>query len=154
MAHHDATVRWSRGTQPYVDRKYRRTYEVAFDGGHVLPGAASPDVVPAALTDAAGTDPEELFVASLSSCHMLWFLDFAARAGHVVDHYEDHATGTLARDADGREAMTVVTLRPVVTFGANAPDAAAHAALHDRAHHACFIANSVRSEVRLEPRLG
>jgi organic hydroperoxide reductase OsmC/OhrA len=104
-------------------------------------------------SDPAGVDPEEALVAAISSCHMLWFLSLASDAGYVVESYEDDAVGTMGRDADGREAITEVVLRPRIAFGGEAqPDADAVAKLHDEAHHRCFIANSVRSAIRVEPR--
>ena len=108
--------------------------------------------MPLPHSDPAAVDPDEAFVAALSSCHMLWFLALAAKAGWVVDHYRDEAAGTLARNAAGRQAMTVVTLRPTVGWGgARKPDAAECARLHHAAHEACYIANSVTTEVRCEP---
>ena len=100
--------------------------------------------------DPAGVDPEEAFVASVSSCHMLFFVDFARRAGFVVDSYVDEAEGVLEKRADGKMAMTRVTLRPLVTWGGSSPDKAAIDDLHHRAHDACFIANSVNTEVTIE----
>jgi organic hydroperoxide reductase OsmC/OhrA len=108
--------------------------------------------VPLPWSDAAAVDPEELFVASLSACHMLWFLDLASRAGWVVERYEDQAAGTMARRPDGRWAMAAVTLHPQVAFAGAAPDPAALRALHDAAHAECFIANSVACAVHCEPR--
>ena len=102
----------------------------------------SPHIVPAPWNDPSGVDPEEAFVASLSSCHMLFFVDFARRAGFVVDSYVDEAEGVLEKRADGKMAMTRVTLRPRVTWGGERADAAAIADLHHRAHEACFIANA------------
>ena len=116
-------------------------------GGAGLP---SPHVVPAPWSNAAGVDPEEAFVASLSSCHMLFFVDFARRAGIVVDSYVDEAEGVLEKRSDGKMAMTRVTLHPRVTWGGDAPDETAVADLHHRAHEACFIANSVTSDVTVE----
>ncbi|MDO9071677.1 MAG: OsmC family protein [Rubrivivax sp.] len=155
MAEYTAQVRWQRGAQEtFTDQRYSRRHTLHFDGGVVLPGSSSPSVVPLPMSDASAVDPEELFVAALSSCHMLWFLSLAAARGHVVDLYEDDARGTMSRNAEGRLAMTVVTLRPRVGFAdASAPDAAALAALHHAAHEACFIASSVKTEVRCEPRL-
>jgi organic hydroperoxide reductase OsmC/OhrA len=155
MGTYSARILWSRGDQPFSDRRYSRAHRVRFDGGLEIPGSSSPQVVPLPLSDPAAADPEELFVAALSSCHMLWFLDLACRAGWVVDGYDDDAVGTMARDATGRLAMTEVVLRPAVAFaGERRPDAAEVARLHHAAHEACFIASSVRSEVRLEPRGG
>ncbi len=134
MSEHVATVEWSRG-----------------DGGAVVRGSSAPTSVPLAMSDPAAVDPEEAFVAALSSCHMLFFLAFVAKAGFVVDRYRDAAVGRLGRDARGRTSMTVVTLRPAVTFAGAGPDEASLADLHHQAHEACYIANSVRAEVRVEP---
>jgi len=154
MSQHSATVHWQRGEQAFADRRYRRHHVWQFDGGTVVPASASPSVVRLPLSDAAAVDPEEAFVASLSSCHLLWFLDLACQAGWVVDDYRDAAVGTLGRDADGRLAITAVTLRPRVRFaGPRRPDAAEHHRLHEAAHAACFIARSVRSTLRCEPEL-
>ena len=152
MSQYSARVLWSRGDQPFSNRRYRRTHRLLFDGGVELMGSSSPQVVPVPYSDPAGVDPEELFVASLSACHMLWFLDLACRAGWVVDVYDDAPTGLMARDGSGRLAMTEVTLQPRVLFADPAPDAAELERLHHAAHEACFIANSVRTEVRVRPR--
>lgn len=153
MAHYTTQLQWQRGEgEPFTDQRYSRRHTLRFDGGAVLAGSSSPLVVPLPFSDASAIDPEEMFVAALSSCHMLWFLSLAAGQGHVVDVYEDDAVGVMARDAQRRMAMTVVTLRPHVQFAGTAPDAAALAALHHEAHAQCFIANSVKTEVRVEPR--
>ncbi len=154
MAEYTAQLRWQRGAhETFTDQRYSRRHTLHFDGGVVLPGSSSPSVVPLPMSDASAVDPEELFVAALSSCHMLWFLSLAAARGCVVDRYDDEAVGVMSRHAQGRWAMTRVTLRPRVTFaGASAPDATVLAALHDKAHEACFIANSVKTEIRCEPR--
>lgn len=151
MNNYTATVRWSRrDTEDFAKGQYSRAHEWVFDGGAVVPASASPHIVPAPWSDLAGVDPEEAFIASLSSCHMLFFLDFAKRAGLVVDGYVDAAEGVLAKRDDGRMAMTLVTLRPTIEWGGEAPDVAALAQLHHKAHEACFIANSVTCEVRIE----
>ena len=104
------------------------------------------------MSDASAVDPEEAFVASLASCHMLWFLAIAAKRGFIVDHYADAAVGVMARNAAGRMAMTRVTLRPHVAFsGERRPTAEELDALHHKAHEECYIANSVTSDVRVEP---
>jgi organic hydroperoxide reductase OsmC/OhrA len=152
MSTHTAEIHWQRDGQPFTDRRYRRQHQWRFDGGAVVAASSSPQVVPLPMSDAAAVDPEEAFVAALSSCHLLWFLDFASRAGWVVDDYRDAADGLLGQDADGRPAITVVTLRPAVRFaGALQPDAAEIARLHHAAHGACFIARSVKTELRCEP---
>jgi len=152
MSIYTTVTHWQRGSQTYSDNRYSRRHDWAFDGGLVVPASSSPSVVPLPMSDAAAVDPEEAFVASLSSCHLLWFLDLARRAGWLVDDYRDAASGLLARDADGKLAMTEVTLRPAVRFGGERqPDAAEIERLHHAAHAQCFIANSVKTSVRCEP---
>ena len=152
MSAYTATIRWNRSpAETYTDGRYSRAHEWTFDGGAVVPASASPHIVPAPHSDAAGVDPEEAFVASLASCHMLFLLDFARRAGFVVDRYTDEAEGVLGKRSDGRMAMTRVMLRPRIVWGGDkAPDAAEVAALHHQAHDACFIANSVTTKVTVE----
>jgi len=153
MSTYTAEIRWSRGEQKFNDNRYSRAHTWRFDGGAVVPASSSPHVVPLPLSDPQGVDPEEAFVASLSSCHMLWFLSIAAKRGYTVDAYADDAQGVMAKNAAGKFAMTSVTLRPLVTFsGEKLPDRAALDALHHAAHAECFLANSVRTEVRIEPR--
>ena len=153
MAQHSSTIVWQRvDNAAFTDHRYSRRHSWHFDGGAVVPGSSSPHVVPRPYSDATAVDPEEAFVASLSSCHMLWFLDIAARAGWVVDSYRDEATGTLARNAEGQQAMTRVVLRPAVQFApGKGPTVAEIHALHHQAHASCFIANSVKTEVLCEP---
>jgi organic hydroperoxide reductase OsmC/OhrA len=154
MADYHATIRWQRGDQPFADRRYSRRHTMHFDGGAVVPGSSSPHTVRVPFSDPSAVDPEESFVASLSSCHMLWFLDIACRAGWVVDDYQDAAVGVMDKNADARLAMTLVTLHPAVRFaGERRPDAAEIVRLHHAAHDECFIANSVKTEVRCEPLL-
>ncbi len=151
MSTYTATIRWIRtGEGDFAKGQYSRAHEWAFDGGAVVPASASPHIVPAPWSDADGVDPEEAFVASLSSCHMLFFLDFARRAGFVIDSYVDEAEGELAKGADGKMAMTRVTLRPRIAWVDEGPDPAALADLHHKAHEACFIANSVTTEVIIQ----
>jgi organic hydroperoxide reductase OsmC/OhrA len=154
MALHTCTVEWQRGEAAFTDLKYSRAHRWSFDGGAIVPGSSSPHSVKLPYSDASAVDPEEAFVASVSSCHMLWFLSLAAERGHVVDSYTDAAQGVLANNPQGRQAMTEVVLRPAVVFsGALLPaDDAAVEALHHAAHEHCFIANSVKSEVRVEGR--
>src|SRR5690606_963639 len=112
----------------------------------------APSSVPAPMSDPAAVDPEEALVAAVSSCHMLFFLAFAAKAGLVVDRYRDEAVGVLSRDERGRMAITAVTLRPKIDFSGDPPAPDALGDLHHRAHEACYIANSIRAEVTVEPR--
>lgn len=154
-AQHTAEVLWLRGGQDFLDGRYSRRHVLRFDGGIEVPGSSSPHVVPVPLSDAAAVDPEEAFVAALASCHMLWFLSLAAKRRWCVDRYRDAASGVLEPDAEGRLAVTVVTLRPEVSFsGARQPTRAELERLHHEAHEECFLARSVRSEVRCEPVLG
>jgi organic hydroperoxide reductase OsmC/OhrA len=154
MHTYTAHTAWQRGEQPFVDQRYSRRHLIRFDGGVELPASSSPLVVRVPLSDAAAVDPEELFVASLSSCHLLWFLDIAARRGFCVERYIDDALGLMARDANGKLSMTVVTLRPAVSFsGERRPTEDEFDTMHHLAHEECFIANSVRTEVRCEPVL-
>lgn len=152
MSEYVATVDWSRDGQAFADNRYSRAHDWRFDGGAVVRASSAPSSVPVPMSDPAAVDPEEALVAAVSSCHMLFFLAFAARAGFVVDHYRDAATGRMGRDDRGRVSMTRVTLRPAIAFSGDArPDAAALADLHHRAHQACYIANSIRAEVVVEP---
>ena len=153
MSKHTARVTWERGDQAFTDNRYSRVHAWRFDGGAEVRGSSSPDVVKPPLSDPAGVDPEEAFIASLSSCHMLWFLSLAAAKKFRVDSYDDEAEGVMGEDAQGRVAMTRVTLRPMIRFSGDLmPTAADTEALHHAAHERCFIANSVKSDVRVEPR--
>ena len=151
MSNYTATIRWHRtGDGDFTRGQYSRAHEWVFDGGVTVPASPSPHIVPAPWSDPHGVDPEEAFVASLSSCHMLFFVDFARRAGFVIDAYVDEAEGVLEQRADGNMAMTRVTLRPRIMWDGQWPDAAVIADLHHKAHEACFIANSVNTEVTIE----
>jgi organic hydroperoxide reductase OsmC/OhrA len=146
-----ATVDWRRDGD-FAARRYSRVHTLSFAGGLTVPGAAGPGNVNPRYSRAGALDPEQAFVASLSACHMLWFLDIAARAGFLVEAYRDEAEGVLAEGPSGKPMMTRVTLRPQVTFsGDRHPTPEELAALHHQAHEACFIANSVTSEVVIEP---
>ena len=152
MSTYSATIRWiRRGEGDFTKGQYSRAHSWEFDGGVTVPASASPHVVPQPWSDLKAVDPEEAFIASLSSCHMLFFVDFARRAGFIIDEYVDAAEGVLDKRADGRMAMTHVTLRPHISWGGSPPDEAAIADLHHRAHEACFIANSVTTQVTIEP---
>jgi organic hydroperoxide reductase OsmC/OhrA len=148
MAHaYRATVLWRRGDQAFTDRKYSRGHVWRFDEGVEVPASSSPLVVPNHSV-AAAVDPEEAFIASLSSCHMLFFLDFASRAGFRIDAYEDTATGEMAKNETGKLYVAKVTLHPAITFsGDKRPSEAEVAALHHKSHEECYIANSVKTEV-------
>ena len=154
MSEYKATIDWRRQSADFDHKTYNRNHTLAFEGGIRVPATAAPANLPPSAAGAAGVDPEQAFIASISSCHMLWFLHIAAQAKLVVEHYLDEATGVLERNTEGRMAMTRVTLRPVVTYAGRAPSAEEHAQLHEGAHDECFIANSVKTEVVIEPRIG
>ena len=151
MSTYSAVITWERNGAAFTDNRYSRGHRWSFDGGVEVPASSSPHVVPLPLSVAAAVDPEEAFVASLASCHMLSFLYVAAKQGFLVERYRDEAVGTLAKNADGKLAMTQVTLRPAVAFApAKRPSAAQHEAMHHQAHDLCFIAASVKTDVRCE----
>ena len=154
MSGHGATVEWTRGDQPFVDKRYSRAHVWRFDGGAVVPGSSAPSGVPVPMSDPAGVDPEEAMIASLSSCHMLWFLAFAANAGLVVDTYVDEASGQMGRDENGKRYLAEVTLRPFTSFTGREPDQAEIDALHHQAHDHCEMAHSVRATITVEATIG
>ncbi len=151
MSQYTAVITWERNGAVFTDNRYSRGHRWNFDGGVEVPASASPHVVPLPLSVAAAVDPEEAFVAALASCHMLWFLSTAAKQGFLVESYRDEAIGVMAKNADGKLAMTQVTLRPRVMFaGDKRPSTAQHEAMHHEAHEQCFIATSVKTHVRCE----
>jgi organic hydroperoxide reductase OsmC/OhrA len=150
MSSYSATIRWDRRDAQFTDGQYSRAHQWEFAGGALVRGSASADHVPRGTTDPAGVNPEEALIAALSSCHMLFFLDFARLAGLVVQSYVDDAVGTLERSPEGTYAITRVTLRPRVTWAGDEPDAKTVAELYEQAHDVCFIANSVKTEVDVE----
>lgn len=152
MAHYTTETIWTRGDQDFLGNRYSRRHILRFDAGLEIPGSSSPHVVPVPYSDTSAVDPEELFVASLSSCHMLWFLSIAAMRRFIVDSYNDVAVGVMEKNSDGKLVMSLVTLKPDVRFsGDKHPSRAELDKLHHQAHEQCFIANSVKSEVRCEP---
>ena len=153
MSEYKATIDWRRQSADFDHKTYNRNHTLAFEGGIRVPATAAPANIPPTAAGAPGVDPEQAFVASLSSCHMLWFLHLASRAKFVVDGYVDEASGVLEKNAEGRMAMTRVTLRPVVAYSGRAPSAEEHAQLHEGAHDKCYIANSVTTAVVVEPRV-
>ncbi|HWE99529.1 MAG TPA: OsmC family protein [Caulobacteraceae bacterium] len=153
MSEHRAAVHWVSKTtsEDFRAGRYSRAHTLSFDEGLRVPGTPSPQVVPAPWSTPGALDPEGAFVAALSACHMLWFLDLARQGGLVVTAYADAATGTLGRLARGRMGMTQVILRPRIDWDGEAPSSERIVQLHQRAHELCFIANSVTSEVLVEP---
>ncbi len=155
MAQYTAETIWLRGDQDFLGNRYSRRHTLRFDAGVDIAGSSSPHVVPVPYSDATAVDPEEMFVSSLSSCHMLWFLAIAAKRRFTVDSYKDVAVGVMDQNAQGRQVMSVVTLHPEVQFsGSRLPTREELDQMHHEAHEECFIANSVRSEVRCEPVYG
>lgn len=152
MTEYTATVAWERSGAVFTDNRYSRAHSWKFDGGVEVPASSSPHVVPVPLSDAAAVDPEEAFVASVSSCHMLWFLSIAAKRGFVIDSYRDDAKGIMGRNAKGKTVVATVRLQPRVEFsGARLPARDEITSLHHEAHEACYIASSITSEVKCEP---
>ncbi len=148
MSEYRVTIDWKRETPEFTYESYNRDHDWQFDAGIVVRASAAP----AYKGSESCVDPEEAFVASLSSCHMLTFLAIACRKGLTVDTYRDYAVGILAKDSTGRLAITKVTLRPEVGFGGDQqPTTEDVRQLHDQAHHTCFIANSVKTDVVVEP---
>lgn len=155
MVTHTAEVLWSRSEQPFIDNRYSRKHLLRFDGGIEVPGSSSPHLVPLPYSAPDAVDPEEAFIGALASCHMLWFLSLAAERGFVVDAYHDRAEGVMAQNQEGHLMISVVTLCPEVKFsGEKQPDPDELSNLHHRAHARCFIANSVKTEVRCTPNFG
>jgi organic hydroperoxide reductase OsmC/OhrA len=152
MHQYDATILWQRDGQQFVDNRYSRAHEWQFDGGARVAASSSPSSVPLPMSVAANVDPEEALVAATASCHMLFFLSFAARAGFVVERYADPAFGVMDKNAEGRMAITRIVLRPQIQFAGTPPSADAQARLHDDAHRHCYIANSLKAEVTVQAR--
>jgi organic hydroperoxide reductase OsmC/OhrA len=154
MSTYHATITWNRNGQKFTDNRYVRAHLWLFDGGAKVPASSSPHVVPLPYSDPSAVDPEEAFLASLSSCHMLWFLSIAAKKGFVVDKYKDAAEAVMGKNSEGKLAIIKVILHPVVKYSEEStPSPEENDALHHEAHEKCFIANSVLTEIRIEPRL-
>lgn len=150
MSEHRARIVWKRTSADFTYDSYNRAHQVLFKNGDIAIPASS---APAFKGDATRVDPEEAYVASLSSCHMLTFLAICARKRLIVDAYEDEASGALEKGEGGKLWMAHVTLRPRVQFApGTAVDAKTLDELHHRSHEECFIANSVKTDVKVEPR--
>lgn len=151
MKRFDARISWERNEQAFVDRRYRRAHMWQFDGLSV-PASSSPLSVPVPMSEAAAIDPEEAVVAAAASCHMLFFLSLAAARSLLVESYNDTPYGVLDHDIHGRMALIRIHLRPQIVFGGdNIPTASQIAQIHELAHESCYIANSLRSEIVIEP---
>jgi organic hydroperoxide reductase OsmC/OhrA len=148
VSNHIATIRWQRTSDEFLKGKYSREHTWTFDGGAVVPASPSPSVVPVPYSNPANVDPEEAFVASLSSCHMLTFLYLAGRKGFQVDSYDDEAVGVITKNERNVPWVSTVTLNPKIVYsGPKRPSRADEEHLHHDSHEQCFIANSVRTEV-------
>lgn len=154
MAEYFATINWSRREQEFTDNRYSRGHQWSFDGGAVVNASSSPHIVPLPYSIEANVDPEEAFVASLSSCHMLFFLSIAAKKRFVVDSYEDQAVGMMGKDEVGKMFVETVILKPRAVFsGEKQPSREVLEKMHHQAHELCFIANSVKTKILTEIRL-
>lgn len=152
MSQYHAQINWKCNTDSFIDNKYSRAHSWTFDGGLTVPASSSPSIVPEPWSDASNLDPEEAFVAALSSCHMLWFLSLAQNRGFAVSSYTDGAIGTMNKNAQGKLAITEVELNPKVEFDkVHEPTKAELNELHETAHDNCFIANSVISAITINP---
>jgi organic hydroperoxide reductase OsmC/OhrA len=148
MSEHKASISWKRTGPDFLKGKYSREHTWRFDGGVTVAASSSPSVVPAPWSNPANVDPEEAFVASVSSCHMLTFVFLAYREGFQVDSYEDEAMGVMAKNERGVPWVSSITLNPQIVYsGEKRPAAADVERLHHMAHEQCFIANSIRTEV-------
>lgn len=144
-------IRWERKEEGFLAGKYSREHTWHFDGGAVVSASAAPTNVPAPFSNPANVDPEEAFVAAISSCHMLWFLYLASREGFQLDRYEDRSIGRMTPNEKGLKWVSQVILRPSIDWsGTKRPSATDVERLHHQAHEQCFIANSVKTEIRVE----
>lgn len=152
MSQHKAETVWIRGADDFLDNRYSRRHLLKFDGGLEIPGSSSPANVPLPYSDPAALDPEEALVSAVSSCHMLWFLSIAANQKFRVDRYRDEASGVMEKDAAGRLYMSMITLRPDIDFsGQRRPTPHDIEKIHHEAHERCYIANSIKARVAIQP---
>ncbi|MDZ4404294.1 OsmC family protein [Prosthecobacter sp.] len=153
MSKHTAAIHWQNHGPDFLKRQYSREHAWHFDGGAVVSASPSPHIVPAPWSNAASVDPEEAFVASVASCHMLWFLHVAINAGFLAESYDDNAEGVMTKNERGLLWISQITLRPhIIWGGAKIPTADEIAHLHHLAHEQCFIANSIKTDVQVQPR--
>jgi organic hydroperoxide reductase OsmC/OhrA len=151
MSEHKATIRWQRTTPDFLNGKYSREHTWSFDGGMIVPASPSPTVVPAPFSNPANIDPEEAFVAAISSCHMLTYLYLASRQGFQVDTYHDDAVGLVTKNEKGVPWVSLAVLHPQIAYsGDKLPTPADEERLHHMAHEQCFIANSIKTEVSVK----
>ncbi len=150
MAQHKAKIEWKCTTPDFRLGKYTREHTWSFDGGVSVPASAAPAVVPAPWSNPANVDPEEAFVASISSCHMLTFLHVARLAGFQIESYADEAVGEMAKNERGVAWVAVVTLNPTIVYGGDKrPTHEQEAELHHKAHDGCFVSQSVKTDVKV-----
>jgi organic hydroperoxide reductase OsmC/OhrA len=153
MSTHTAIISWKRTSPDFLKGRFSREHTWAFDGGLTVPASPSPFVVPAPYSNPAHVDPEEAFVASVSSCHMLVFLFLAARQGFQVESYRDEAAGVMSKNDRGLSWISAITLRPEIVYGGDKmPTPADVDRLHQVAHEQCFIANSIKTQVTVEKK--
>lgn len=148
MSEYKATISWKRSSPDFLKGKYSREHTWSFDGGATVPASASPSVVPLPYSNPACVDPEEAFVAAISSCHMLTYLYLAYREGYQIDSYQDHAVGAMTKGDNGVAWVSSVVLQPKIVYsGEKVPAKADEDRLHHLAHEQCYIANSVKTQV-------
>ncbi len=151
MSHHKATIRWKRESPDFLKGKYSREHTWTFDGGMTIPASPSPSVVPVPYSNPAHVDPEEAYVAAVSSCHMLTYLYLAGRSGFTVDNYDDQAVGVMTKNEKGSQWISSIMLRPQIIYsGEKLPSPTEEKELHHKAHEQCFIANSIKTNVMVE----
>ncbi len=152
MPDYNIELKWERNGSLFFNSEYSRVHTWRFDGGASVRASASPHIVPAPHSEASAVDPEESFIASISSCHMLWFLALASKKRCRVDSYQDRAVGRMMRNGNGKMAITEIELHPIVHYsGEREPNEKSDRKLHHQAHEECFIANSVQSDIRIYP---
>lgn len=150
---YSAKILWQKkDSEIFTDGKYNRVHEWHFDGGMRIQASPSPSIVPLPMSDEKFIDPEEAFVASLSSCHMLFFLSIAAKKKFIISSYEDNAEGIVGKNEEGKLAMLSVTLNPIINFSGNIPSREVIEAIHEEAHESCFIANSVKTVININSK--
>jgi organic hydroperoxide reductase OsmC/OhrA len=151
MSEHKAIIKWTQSQGEFLKGTYSREHTWTFDGGMTVPASSSPSAVRVPFSNPANVDPEEAYVASLSSCHMLTYLYVASRKGFEIGSYEDDAVGVMTKNEHGIPWVSLVTLRPRITYaGSKTPTSEEEEAMHHAAHEQCFIANSVKTEVKVE----
>lgn len=154
MSNYSATILWKRNGQSFIDNQYSRLHQWQLQEGTIIEASSSPQIVPTPFSDPTAIDPEEAFIASLASCHMLWFLSIASKKGFSVEHYKDNAKGFMEKDINNSLAITKVVLRPHTKYlGDFMPSKEEDHEMHHEAHSKCFIANSVKTDIEIESRM-